>query len=144
MSSAPVLIVEDDELVRSFLCRALTGLAGPVDSCATGAEALDWVRRRVFGAILIDGLLPDTHGIELAKRLVTEANAAASGICFVSGSLRRSFPLLHGVSALPKPLRLRELHETVQVLLDWHDGGSATTEQRRASLDQLGAELLVT
>ena len=75
MEASPILVVEDDDLVRSFLCRALTGVAGDVHECATGAEALDAVDRRHFGAILLDGLLPDIHGLDLAKKLVIHPNA---------------------------------------------------------------------
>lgn len=141
--SQPLLIVEDDELVRSFLARALTGLAGEVTAVATGAEATRAVERHRFGAILLDGLLPDTHGVDLGRRLVALPNGARSGICFVSGSLRRPLPLRSGVSALPKPLRLRELTAAVDELLRWGRTSGAVLADRLAALDRLAADLLV-
>ncbi|HSP65967.1 MAG TPA: response regulator [Candidatus Deferrimicrobium sp.] len=144
MDASPILVVEDDELVRSFLCRALTGVAGDVDACATGAEALRAVERRQFGAILLDGLLPDIHGLELAKKLVAHRNAVGSGMCFVSGSLRHPLAMRDGVSALPKPLRLRDLLDAVGVLLTWSQGPGAPAAARLAALNILTAELLVT
>lgn len=143
MDASPILVVEDDELVRSFLCRALTGVAGDVDACATGRDALRAVGRRRFGAILLDGLLPDIHGIELAKKVIDHPNGSRSGICFVSGSLRHSFAMREGVSALPKPLRLRELLDAVGVLLTWSRAESAAPGVRQAALTVLGADLLV-
>jgi DNA-binding response OmpR family regulator len=139
----PLLIVEDDELVRSFLARALAGLSGDVDAVATGAEATRAVERQRYGAILLDGLLPDTHGVELGRRLVALPNGSRSGICFVSGSLRRPSPLRSGVSALPKPLRLRELIAAVDELLDWGRTAGAVLADRLAALDLLAADLLV-
>jgi DNA-binding response OmpR family regulator len=144
MEASPILVVEDDDLVRSFLCRALTGVAGDVRECATGAEALRAVQRERFGAILLDGLLPDIHGLDLAKKLVIHPNAASSGICFVSGSLRHPLAMRDGVSALPKPLRLRELLEAVGLLLSWSRGPGAPPEARAAVLNTLAADLLVT
>jgi DNA-binding response OmpR family regulator len=143
MKPAPILIVEDDELIRSFLGRAVAGLSGDIDACATGAEALQAVERRRFGAILLDGLLPDIHGIELARVLVSHSNAARSGICFVSGSLRHPLSMRHGVSALPKPLRLRELLDEVGLLLAWHRSDDGSAAERLAALDVLSADLLV-
>jgi two-component system OmpR family response regulator len=143
VDSSPILVVEDDDLVRSFLTKALFGLAGDVDACATGEEATQAVQRRRFGVILLDGLLPDTHGIDLAKRLIGHANTSRSGICFVSGSLRHPLSMRSGVSALPKPLRLRELTDAVELLLDWHSGAAAPPAERLAALDALGADLLV-
>jgi DNA-binding response OmpR family regulator len=141
--SPPLLIVEDDELVRSFLARALTGLAGEVNAVATGAEATRAVERQRYGAILLDGLLPDTHGVDLGRRLVALPNGARSGICFVSGSLRRPLPLRSGVSALPKPLRLRDLTAAVDELLGWGRTTGSALADRLAALDSLAADLLV-
>lgn len=143
MDTAPILVVEDDDLVRSFLSRALAGLSGEVDACATGAEALRLVARRRYGVILLDGLLPDTHGIELARKLVAQRSVARTGLCFVSGSLRQPQSMRHGVSALPKPLRLHDLLDGVRLLLAWHDNAEGSPAQRLAALDQLSAELLV-
>ncbi len=144
MEDVAILIVEDDELVRSFLSRALSGLGGEIDAYATGKDALGAVARRRYGAILLDGLLPDVHGLELAKQLVRHRNAAGSGICFVSGSLRHPRAMRDGVSALSKPLRLRELLDAVGLLIAWSAGGGAPLEARLAALDLLGADLLVT
>jgi two-component system OmpR family response regulator len=143
MEHSPILVVEDDDLVRSFLCRALTGVAGDVDACATGAEAMRAVEHRRFGAILLDGLLPDTHGLDLAKKMVAHRNASGSGICFVSGSLRHPLAMSSGVSALPKPLRLRELLEATGLLLAWSRGPGAPAAARLAALSMLAADLLV-
>jgi DNA-binding response OmpR family regulator len=144
MDASPILVVEDDDLVRSFLCRALAGLAGDVDACATGAEAMRAVDRRRFGAILLDGLLPDIHGLDLAKKLVTHSNAIGSGICFVSGSLRHPLAMRDGVSALPKPLRLRELLEAAGLLLTWSRGNGSSRPARLEALNAIAADLLVT
>ena len=138
-----ILVVEDDDLVRSFLCRALLGVAGDVDSCATGADAGQAVDRRRYGAILLDGLLPDIHGIDLGRLLVAHANATHSGLCFVSGSLRRPLPLVGGVSGLPKPLRLGELVARVEELLAWHATAGSPLAERLDALDAVGADLMV-
>jgi len=144
VDNSPILVVEDDDLVRSFLCRALAGIYADVDACATGKDALRAVDARRFGAILLDGLLPDTHGIELAKQLIVHPKATRSGICFVSGSLRHPLVMRDGVSALPKPLRLRELLEAVGLLISWSKDTASAPAARLAALNVLSAGLLVT
>ncbi|MDQ6846306.1 MAG: response regulator [Candidatus Dormibacteraeota bacterium] len=144
MDSSPILVVEDDDLVRSFLCRALASIYGDVDACATGKDALRAVGSRRFGAILLDGLLPDIHGIELAKQLIVHPKATRSGICFVSGSLRHPLVMRDGVSALPKPLRLRDLLDAVGLLISWSHGAASAPASRMAALNVLSADLLVT
>ena len=138
-----ILVVEDDELVRSFLARALSGVSEHVDACGSGAEALEAVDGTRYAAILLDGLLPDIHGVERGRRLIHLPQAAGAGICFVSGSLRRAAPMRSGISALPKPLRLRELTDAVTELLAWHTRHDASIADRVAALDTLAAELLV-
>jgi DNA-binding response OmpR family regulator len=140
---SPILVVEDDDLVRSFLCRALADVSSDIDACATGADALRAVSRRGYGVILLDGLLPDTHGIDLAKRILGEPNGSQTGICFVSGSLRLSQVMRGGVTALSKPLRVRELTDAVQHLLTWRQGGATPAAERLAAIDALSADLLV-
>lgn len=144
MDTSPILVVEDDDLVRTFLCRALAGLGNEVDSCGNGSDALEAVSRRRYGVVLLDGLLPDIHGVDLSRKLIAHVNGADAGICFVSGTLRRPTPMNSGVSALPKPLRIADLTAAVSALLDWHHGqGGHSPADRRAMLDRLGAELLV-
>ena len=142
--SPDILVVEDDELVQSFLCRALTGVAGEVVACANGSAALDLVRARPFGVVLLDGLLPDMHGVELGKRLLDDPATAGSGICIVSGMLRHPHPVRDGIGALPKPLRVRELVATVAELVTWHGTGAALDPAaRHAALDGVAVDLLV-
>ena len=141
-----ILVVEDDELVQSFLCRALTGVAGEVVACDTGGDAFQMASTRRFGVILLDGLLPDMHGVELGKKLLAqEAAVGTPAMCIVSGMLRLPHPIREGIGALPKPLRVRELVATVDELLAWHrDTATVDTVARRAALDSVAVDLLVT
>jgi DNA-binding response OmpR family regulator len=140
-----ILIVEDDELVQAFLTRALADVAGEVSACADGRSALAAAQAQTFGLVLLDGLLPDIHGIELAKQLVVAPHARTTAICFVSGMLRQPEAMRSGISALPKPLRVRELVTVVTELLEWHRhaAGSESPGNRLAVLQTLAASLLV-
>jgi len=126
-TQAPILIVEDDDLVRSFLARALVDVSDRIDVCGTAAEATRAVRGNRYGTILLDGLLPDVHGVDLGRQLVRLPPAASSGICFVSGSLRRAVPIRGGGGALHKPRRLRELTNAVAELMLWHESAADPT-----------------
>jgi DNA-binding NtrC family response regulator len=99
--------------------------------------------QRRYGVVLLDGLLPDTHGIDLAKRIVSDARSEPPGICFVSGSLRLSQAMRCGVTALPKPLRVRALTDAVESLLEWREGAPTAVAERLDAIDALSADLLV-
>ena len=146
VETAPaILVVEDDDLVQSFLCRALAGLAGEVSARASGGAALDALEHADFGLVLLDGLLPDVHGIEVAKQILGGRRGGTTAVCFVSGMLRHPQPMRCGISALPKPLRVRELLSAATELLEWRRMAASSTSlaDRLVTLDQLAADLLV-
>ncbi len=69
MSTARLLLVEDDRAVRESLCRAL-GLEGyETFSAADGRQGLRMVAQIVPEAIILDVMMPHMDGLEVARRL---------------------------------------------------------------------------
>ncbi|GAA1931654.1 response regulator transcription factor [Streptomyces sodiiphilus] len=66
---AHVLVVEDDQFVRSALIRHLTDASHTVRSVGTALEALREVSRRDFDVVILDLGLPDLDGGEALKML---------------------------------------------------------------------------
>jgi two-component system OmpR family response regulator len=79
-----VLVVEDDASMR-LLCRFNLGLAGfDVVTAATGEEALAATAGAPFDLALLDVMLPDFSGLEVARRLRRQAGLERLPIVFVS------------------------------------------------------------
>jgi len=69
MPNEAVLVVDDEEVMRDVL-RTLLGEAGYDVSLAENAEqALDLLKKRAFGAAIVDVMLPDMGGIELLDEI---------------------------------------------------------------------------
>lgn len=137
------IVVEDDTSVRVFLDRALDRAGYEVVGAATGQEALGLVRQQPeFDIALVDGLLPDLHGLELSRLLLAEPRARSTAICLLSGTVRRTMPVLAGISALGKPPRLIELLDHAESMRLWAATGSPAQE-RLSALTRLEAGLLV-
>ncbi|MGP3975414.1 response regulator transcription factor [Streptomyces sp. 8N114] len=66
---ASVLVVEDDQFVRSALIRHLTEAAHTVRSVGTALEALREVAQVGFDVVILDLGLPDLDGAEALKML---------------------------------------------------------------------------
>ncbi|MBV9022970.1 MAG: response regulator transcription factor [Streptomycetaceae bacterium] len=66
---ASVLVVEDDQFVRSALIRHLTDAAHTVRSVGSALEALHEVARVGFDVVILDLGLPDLDGAEALKML---------------------------------------------------------------------------
>lgn len=140
-----VIVVEDDELVRKFLCRALEMGGVNATGAASGEAALAEVRDCTddLVAVLIDGLLPDMHGSELAERILTETNGGRCGICFVSGALTGRTPIRSGVMGLGKPVRPAELLATLRDLTTWHRGDGDDPADRAAALNAMAERFTI-
>lgn len=141
--SALVLVVEDDDAVRGFLTFALENGGHQAVGVRSGEEAMTVLRETPVAIILIDGILPDMHGIRLARAILEDAAFDKVAISFVTGAIRDGRIPQAGVGALSKPLRARDLVEAVEVLLRWREAGGSPTPERRAALAELEQIFLV-
>jgi CheY-like chemotaxis protein len=71
-----VLVVDDDEFQRSLLGRTLVSEGYEPIYAATGAEALNTLRRITPDVILLDFQMPDLDGVQVVKRLKAEPRLA--------------------------------------------------------------------
>src|SRR6516225_5535313 len=69
-TSAAILIVDDEPLIRSTLAEYLTQEGFAVETCANAEEALQAGAARRFDAALCDVQLPGLDGLELLDRLL--------------------------------------------------------------------------
>jgi two-component system cell cycle sensor histidine kinase/response regulator CckA len=114
-----ILLVEDEDAVRSFGARALSSRGYTVLEAASGLEALEVVEREgKIDLIVSDVVMPEMDGpamfAELRKRGVT------AKVIFVSGYAEEAFAknLPAGdFGFLPKPFTLKQLIETVKANL---------------------------
>jgi CheY-like chemotaxis protein len=142
-TSHTVLIVEDDDGVRGFLTFALERGGYSALGVRTGEEAMAALHRTAAPVILIDGILPDMHGVRLARAILEEPGLEQVAISFVTGALRDGRAVEAGVGALSKPLRVRDLTDTVAELLRWRDGGGSPVAERSLALARLELLFLV-
>jgi CheY-like chemotaxis protein len=138
-----VLVVEDDDGVRGFLTCALESGGHPAVGVRTGEEAMVVLRETGAAVMLIDGILPDMHGIRLAHAILDDPDLEGIAITFVTGAIREGRPAVAGVGALSKPLLARDLLDAVDVLLRWHDAGGSPIAERQVVLEQLEHIFLV-
>jgi len=138
-----VLIVEDDDGVRGFLTFALERSGYSALGVRTGEEAMTELHHTAAPVILIDGILPDMHGVRLARAILAEPGLEHVAISFVTGALRDGRLPEAGVGALSKPLRVRDLTEAVAALLTWRDAGGSPVAERVAALAHLEHLFLV-
>ena len=69
-----VLVIEDDDAIRSVVERGLRAEGFEVDTCADGAEGLWKALDGGYAAIVLDLLLPGMNGYSVCARLREEGN----------------------------------------------------------------------
>lgn len=69
-----LLIVEDEEDLRSILTKKLMKEHYTVDDCGDGLDALDYITMADYDGIILDIMLPGLDGLELLKKIRGEGN----------------------------------------------------------------------
>lgn len=114
-----ILVVEDDDVNRSFLDRFLSDHGFMVSSVASGEEGLALLKERAFDLILLDLMLPGKNGGEVAWAV--RQRGVQTPIVAISAAMDQWFESdLEdlGVSrTIPKPFDNDELLQTVRELL---------------------------
>jgi DNA-binding response OmpR family regulator len=150
---ASVLVVEDDQFVRSALIRHLSEAAHTVRSVGTALEALREVAQVGFDVVILDLGLPDLDGAEALKMLrgitdvpviiATARDDEAEVVRLLNAGaddyLIKPFSVEHLSARMSAVLRRSRGHETSPVL---RVGGLQIDIQRRqAALDGAALDL---
>jgi CheY-like chemotaxis protein len=112
-----VLVVDDDDAIRTLISRVLLRADFDVAQAANGSEALAKLRTRRFQTIVLDLMMPVMSGFEVVEYLRTNDDAGAPRIVIVSAAGERDLqsitsPLVRSV--LRKPFDLPELLAAVE------------------------------
>ena len=115
-----ILLVEDEESVRTLARRTLEAMGYRVLEAGDGGEALEIARRHMIDMLLTDVALPGMGGGEIAAR-IHEIHPAAK-VLFTSGytddMIVRGGLLERGAAFLEKPFTPSILARRVRDVLD--------------------------
>jgi PAS domain S-box-containing protein len=89
----PILVVDDEQVVREFINKALTEEGHQVDAVDNAEVALKMVKNKKYRIILLDVKMPGMSGIELYKRFQKMDPILARRVVFVTGDVMGSHTL---------------------------------------------------
>jgi DNA-binding response OmpR family regulator len=118
-----ILVVDDEEEIRKLLGRLLTQHGHRVLEADRGLLALRLVKDHVPDLIILDAMLPELHGFDIARRIKGSAKYGHIPIIMVSAVYRgrriaEDLKQNYGVEQyIEKPFRIAEVLEAVQRLL---------------------------
>jgi diguanylate cyclase (GGDEF)-like protein len=70
MGSYRVLIVDDEEMIRNFLCSLLPRYGHRCEVAKDGIEALEKIKNDSFDAVVVDIVMPHMDGVTLTEELL--------------------------------------------------------------------------
>jgi DNA-binding NarL/FixJ family response regulator len=138
----PILVTDDDELLRTYVIDLLEEAGYTVIGAASGQEALELARRERPSLVVLDVLMPDISGYEVCRQL-RELYGSSLPILFVSGERGESADRVAGLligadDYLSKPFASDELLARIYSLARRL---FAATRERRSDLTRRELEV---
>ena len=134
-----ILIVEDDEVARDSLARALREAGHSVDVASNGLDGLQMASSSGVDLAIVDRMLPKLDGLALVQSLRATGRKIPVLILSALGDVDDRITGLRagGDDYLTKPYHMSELLARIEALARRGDGGSAehNTKLKLADLE---------
>ena len=140
-----VLVVDDEEDIRTLLERMLRHDGYRVAHARHGREAMELLRREPPALVLLDAMLPEIHGFEICRTIKDSSALASIPVIMISAVYKgwqsaRDIQEVHGADAfVEKPFELPYLRELVARRLGRTTNRPSLDKNRRQALERARA-----
>ena len=118
---ARILVVDDEDFVRSLIVDVLANLGHQVEAASDGAEALRRCEQTRYNLVVSDLRMPKMDGAALYQALRDKYGSAMPRMIFVTGQAHSldyaGFLVIAGVPVLAKPFTLDGLQKAISQAL---------------------------
>jgi PAS domain S-box-containing protein len=141
LDTLPRILLVDDQPARLMTYEAiLTGLEVRTVCASSGNEALQQLLKQDFAAILLDVIMPDMDGFEIARLIRGHPRLERTPIIFVTGAEVSALDQLKGyevgaIDYISVPIVPEILRSKVAVLIELHQRHRELQELNRALQD---------
>jgi DNA-binding NtrC family response regulator len=106
-----ILVADDEEVMRDVLSALLSAESYKVDLAENGSQALEMIRDRDYGVILLDLMMPDMDGLQVLQELNKAENSPVALILTAFASIDRAVRAtkLGAFDFITKPFKNDEL-----------------------------------
>jgi two-component system, OmpR family, phosphate regulon response regulator OmpR len=115
---ARILLIEDDKRLAEMVSSYLVEAGFSVTAAHTGTSGLTLHAREAFDALVLDLMLPDMDGLDVCRKIRTEASTPILMLTARGDAMDRVIGLEMGADDyLPKPFEPRELLARLKAIL---------------------------
>jgi len=120
MTAKPILIVDDEKNIRLALSMSLETLNIPVETAASGEEALERLAQGGYGLMLLDLRMPGLDGMEVLRQVSQQRPETKVIIITAYGSIDLAVEAmkLGAVDFLQKPFDAAQVRDMVRRILE--------------------------
>ncbi|NNF08195.1 MAG: sigma-54-dependent Fis family transcriptional regulator [Candidatus Eisenbacteria bacterium] len=120
MTNAHILIVDDQESIRHFIEKAMIDQGYQVSTAGEGGKALELIESEEPDLVLLDLRLPDTHGLEILRRVKEDTPDLQVIIMTAFGDVESAVRAmkLGAHDYINKPINLDQLFITISKALE--------------------------
>jgi sigma-B regulation protein RsbU (phosphoserine phosphatase) len=131
----PILVIDDDSIIRVLLQRTLSQQGYPVIVASSGEEGLEIVRKVCPALVICDWLMPGIDGLEVCRKIKSLPELSTTFFILLT-SLKSVSDRIHGLDAgaddfLCKPIEMDELAARVRSGLRIHQLSYDLQKQKR-------------
>ncbi len=121
MNQAHILIVDDEEDIRTLLLYNLQREGFKVDAVPNGQTCLDFIQKEKPNLILLDVMMPQLDGIEVCERIKADPINKDILICFLTAR-NEDYSQIAGLDAgaddyIAKPIKTKVLLSRIHAML---------------------------
>lgn len=147
MEQNTILIVDDDELMRSLLIEIITPFNLRLITAQRGDQALQLAQQHLPDLILLDVMLPDMNGFEVCQRLRDDPATAQIPIVMIT-ALNDREAKIHGFEAgadefITKPFDPGELQARINTVLRLNRYRRLLQEQAKVNVERARFEWVI-
>ncbi|MCZ6738596.1 MAG: response regulator transcription factor [Actinobacteria bacterium] len=142
MNSPRILVVDDEQKIRSLVASYLTSDGFDVVEASNGEEAIAAVSRRKPDLIVMDIRMPGMDGLEALTKIRTISDVSVILLTARAEETDRIIGLSVGADDyVTKPFSPRELVARVKAVLRRNRGGSTSDARNRLEFDAVTVDL---
>ncbi len=118
--NARILVVDDEEIIRDVLSQLLHAEHYAVDLALNGAEAVEMVREKEYGAVLLDLMMPEMDGLQVLEEFKKIERAPATIVLTAYASIDRAVKAtkLGAFDFITKPFKNEEILISIEQALE--------------------------
>jgi DNA-binding NtrC family response regulator len=140
-----LLVVDDEEIMRDVLSALLSSESYNVDLAENGAQALEMIREKDYGVMLLDLMMPDVDGFQVLEELKSFENSPVAIVLTAYASIDRVMQAakLNAFAFIPKPFKNDELLLAIKNAMAQHNLAVENKRLKQSLHDRYGFQNLV-